>query len=219
MQKQFFQQKILQFYRIYKLKVKYEQANKKIWVRDLFTETQRWAQGTSNNLVVEMRNTDRVKFFNFLRMSPEAFDLLLSIVELYIKKQNVVRVPIEPKVRLEITLRYLASGDSMTSISYLFRVGKQTVSSIISETCNALWESLKDKVFNKPTVENWKKSAKKFEERWNFKNCIGAIDGKHVNIQVKYTIHLAKRCLRYEGFNVIKRHCHTIIATVRCSLT
>ncbi|XP_026819313.1 uncharacterized protein LOC113557976 [Rhopalosiphum maidis] len=34
-----------------------------------------------------------------------------------------------------------------------------------------------------PTTEHWIKAAKAFEELWNFPNCLGAIDGKHISIQ------------------------------------
>lgn len=34
-----------------------------------------------------------------------------------------------------------------------------------------------------PTEERWKEIAHDFENLWNFPNCIGAIDGKHVRIQ------------------------------------
>lgn len=34
-----------------------------------------------------------------------------------------------------------------------------------------------------PTEEIWKKSAEGFETVWNFPNCIGSIDGKHVTIK------------------------------------
>jgi len=45
-----------------------------------------------------------------------------------------------------IKKRYLATGESMTSIMYDFRVGKSTVSKIILECCNILWDVLKDDV-------------------------------------------------------------------------
>lgn len=34
-----------------------------------------------------------------------------------------------------------------------------------------------------PTEKLWKNIAIKYKELWNFPNCIGAIDGKHINIQ------------------------------------
>ncbi|XP_031328716.1 protein ALP1-like isoform X2 [Photinus pyralis] len=71
----------------------------------------------------------------------------------------------------------------MMSMHYMFRVGKNTVSQIIAETCQVIWDTLKPIVFVEPCAENWKKIAREFEVKWNFKNCIGAIDGKHVVMQ------------------------------------
>lgn len=34
-----------------------------------------------------------------------------------------------------------------------------------------------------PTEDIWKHMARRFNERWNFPNCIGALDGKHVKIE------------------------------------
>ena len=34
-----------------------------------------------------------------------------------------------------------------------------------------------------PTEETWKRIATRFKDIWHFTNCIGAIDGKHINIQ------------------------------------
>lgn len=42
--------------------------------------------------------------------------------------------------------RFLASGDSMTSMSYQYLIGLTTVSNIINETCNAIWSTLQKKV-------------------------------------------------------------------------
>ncbi|XP_025996798.2 putative nuclease HARBI1 [Solenopsis invicta] len=116
-------------------------------------------------------------------MNVEIYQDLLNSVGPLIAKQNCVRISIPANTRLEICLRYLASGDSMKSLSYAYRVGHNTISKIISETCNAIWTLLKDKVFPSYCEDTWKKIANEFENRWNFHNCIGALDGKHVMIQ------------------------------------
>lgn len=42
--------------------------------------------------------------------------------------------------------RYLASGESMMSITYGFRIGKATVSKLILQCCEVLWDTLNQKV-------------------------------------------------------------------------
>ncbi|XP_025997174.2 uncharacterized protein LOC113005615, partial [Solenopsis invicta] len=130
--------------------------DRSIRVRPIFAERRRILQGDSDNLLVEMRLTDSQKYFNYLRMSPTIFNELLNIVGLLIEKQNVVRNPIPARTRLEVTVRWLASGDSMTSLSYAYRIAQCTLSQIIPETCEAIWISLKDKVIIDPTEENWR---------------------------------------------------------------
>lgn len=44
----------------------------------------------------------------------------------------------------------------------------------------ALWLILQPQVLPPPTVQTWAKIAEDFENKWDFPNCIGAIDGKHV---------------------------------------
>lgn len=84
---------------------------------------------------------------------------------------------------LNSSLRFLASGDLMSSIAYAYRIERSTVSMIVAETCEALWEVLQDELLQ-PSSINWKKIAAEFEEQWNFPHCIGAIDNKHVIIKV-----------------------------------
>ena len=164
-------------------KIQNDKNIRTIWVRPIFTE-RRLLQGASDNLLVEMRLQDPEKYFNYLRMSPTIFNELLNIVGPLITKQKVVRSPIEARTRLEVTVRWLASGDSMTSLSYAYRIAQCTLSQIIPETCQAIWLSLKDKVMIDLTEETWNTIAEDFETACQFPNCIGAIDGKHVRIQV-----------------------------------
>ena len=79
-------------------------------------------------------------------------------------------------------LRYLATGDSFRAIAFSYRVGTSSVCRIVREVASALWTALVE-VMPVPTREDWSTIAEQFEWRWNFPNCIGAIDGKHVVIQ------------------------------------
>lgn len=77
----------------------------------------------------------------------------------------------------------MASGESFRSLALRFRVGVSTVSLIVKETCNIIWEVLQNEYLPHPTTDIWLKTAKTYFEKWNFPNCIGALDGKHIEIK------------------------------------
>jgi len=77
----------------------------------------------------------------------------------------------------------LGTGDSYQTIAFSFRLGHSTVQSIVLEVCSAIIFTLKDECIPIPGEEDWKRIAKEFWEIWNFPNCIGALDGKHVVIE------------------------------------
>ncbi|KMQ92700.1 hypothetical protein RF55_7276 [Lasius niger] len=175
--------KVLLINKFLRKKEKKKESQPKLWVRSIFTEERRYCQGDSDNLIREMANDDSAKYFEYLRMTKESFNELLELLESRIIKKHVVRTPISASTRLQICLRYLASGDTMHSISFAFRVGLNTVLTIVAETCEAIWDVLKEKVFPEITEDLWIQKAKEFELLWDFPNCIRAIDGKHVQIQ------------------------------------
>ena len=79
--------------------------------------------------------------------------------------------------------RYLSKGDSLHSIAWGFRMGHSTLCELIKPVCDALWNRLKDEVIPKYDEEFWRYQSKGFEMRCNFPHAIGAVDGKHVNLQ------------------------------------
>ncbi|XP_057298529.1 uncharacterized protein LOC130629382 [Hydractinia symbiolongicarpus] len=110
-------------------------------------------------------------------MSPERFEHLLSMIGPKIRKKFCPsREPITPAERLIVTLRYLATSESLQTQSFYFRIGRTTVCNIISETTRAIWDSLMPIYLKSPdTIEEWRTIAFEFEKEWNYTNCVGAI--------------------------------------------
>lgn len=79
--------------------------------------------------------------------------------------------------------RYLASGDSYKSIAYNYLLGDRTVSNIVQEVATAIWNNMQPVYLAEPKTETWKSIALRFEDRWQFPHCVGAIDGKHIVIK------------------------------------
>ncbi|XP_064465661.1 uncharacterized protein LOC135377272 [Ornithodoros turicata] len=78
---------------------------------------------------------------------------------------------------------YLSSGDLVKEIALAFRVGISTASESIRETCRALWTRLQPLYMKKPGTADWQKITESFQRNWQFPNCLGAVDGKHVRIR------------------------------------
>lgn len=80
-------------------------------------------------------------------------------------------------------------------------MGESTVRSITMEVCEALWDILQPEYMPVPVEQDWKKYAEEYTEKWNFPNCCGAIDGKHVAIQCPSNA--GSVYFNYKGFHSI----------------
>ena len=65
-------------------------------------------------------------------------------------------------------------------IDHNFRMGFSTVSDIVVEVCAVIWQRLQPIYMSEPTSEIWENVISGFQNKWQFPNCIGSIDGKHV---------------------------------------
>ena len=83
-----------------------------------------------DQLMVELRREDPVSFRNFLRMPPEMLDEILTRITPRIAKEHTwFRPPLEPGMKLAVTLRHLASGARYIDMRYAWRIPHNTVSS------------------------------------------------------------------------------------------
>ena len=75
----------------------------------------------------------------YLRMSPERFEHLLTLVgPLISKKATKMRELISAAERLTLTLRMLASGDDQQSLAFSYSQGRTIVNHILRETCSTI---------------------------------------------------------------------------------
>ena len=143
-------------------------------------------QGYANNIVRELSMEDTNGFKEMMRMSYEDFLYILNLIEKDITPKQILggQKVINAKSRLILAIRFLATGESYRSLRFQFRISTPAISYIINDVCSAVNTNLAPLFLKFPsTVEEWKEISRKFEERWQFPNCIGAIDGKHIVMQ------------------------------------
>ena len=74
---------------------------------------------------VTFRMRQRQLYFRLFRFSTEYFDSLLSLLRPFITKHDTAfRQAVPADMWLSVTLLLLATGDSLTTLSLLFRTGK-----------------------------------------------------------------------------------------------
>lgn len=124
---------------------KKKKKKRSIWVRKWLTR--RCELGASATLLTELAEEDVTSYKNHLRMSVAKFEELLRLVEPIIQKhETVLRSPIPARTKLEITLRYLASGDSIVSLYYAFRVAKNTIYTFLPDVLSAIIKVLQTNI-------------------------------------------------------------------------
>ncbi|XP_030751380.1 uncharacterized protein LOC115878910 [Sitophilus oryzae] len=136
---------------------------------------------------------------NYFRMNGEIYDLLLHLVSPYITKENTnMREAIPATERFAVTLRFLATGRSFEDLKFSTIISPTTISEIVMDTCEAIIRVLKDYIKLPRTQDEWRNVALEFGRKWQFWNCIGAVDGKHINI-VK-PANSGSRYFNYKGY-------------------
>ena len=180
--------------------IRQQEVHRSKWVEDWLLE--RETRGSFALLHRELRLHSKL-FKKYLNMSVPTFDFILSKIKHRIAKEDtVMRQAIPPAERLQATLLFLICGIPYSRLQYDTRIHENTLGLIIPEVCSAIYESLRDEFLKTPTTpDEWLKVAVEFERTWNFPNCIGAVDGKHV--QIKPPPGSGSYYYNYKGFHSI----------------
>ena len=143
------------------------------------------AFGQFEQLMVELRLEDPASFTNFVRFQPDMFQELVDrLTRRIAKKDTNWRNALDPGLKVAITLRSLATGDTSKSLMYGFRVAYNTICLLIRDVCDAIVREYQEEVITTPTTrQGWRRIADVNSRRWQFHHCLGALDGKHVVIK------------------------------------
>ena len=105
-----------------------------IWVKPWLQR--RNLYGQYEHLMSKLHAEDTTAFTNFMRMDPQAFHELPTRIALRISKQDTnYRKALPPGLKLAITLRFLATGNSYKPLQFIFRVAHDTICKFISAVC------------------------------------------------------------------------------------
>ena len=70
-------------------------------------------------------------------------------------------------ILFQVCLRYLASGANFSTLEDIFRIPKCTLSTIVAETTEAIWDKIAPAYLQCPTTqEGWEEVARGFWHNW-----------------------------------------------------
>ena len=152
----------------------------KIWLK------KREELGYFTNIVQELQVNDIEGFKEMMRMDLKHFNKILNLIAPDITSQEIIggNKVISAAEHLTVTLSFLATGETVQSLSFQFRISDRAIYYIVKEVCNAIVKYLVPLYLKVPsTEEEWLSIAEKFQTRLQYPNAIGTINGKHVVIR------------------------------------
>ncbi|KAB0802358.1 hypothetical protein PPYR_04544 [Photinus pyralis] len=157
---------------------------RKLWMRK-WINRRSVGKGLLSMLNEELLLEDPTSYKNFLRMDNASFEKLFRKIEIQITKQNtIMRDSISARSKLETTLRFLATGDTYRSLMYSTRIHESTISRFVPQVCYIIYNFLKDEYLKTPNdTDSWLEIANGFYQNWQFPNCLGALDGRHISFR------------------------------------
>ena len=150
---------------------------RKVWIRPGRTSSW-WSNVLVERVVAtEWKENCRLSRDNVYRLCHELRPFLT-------KKKSNFRIPLSVELQVAVTLYYLSDESHYRKISNAFGIGKSTTSVIIRQTTFVIAYILGPKYIKMPsTKEDVRDSVEKVFLKFGFPQCLGAIDGTHIDIR------------------------------------
>ena len=150
---------------------------RRFWVRPGRTNSW-WSNILAERVIAEeWRENFRLSRQSFYQLCDELRPFLT-------KSRSNFRVPLSVELQLAVTLYYLSDEAHYRKIANAFGIARSTVSTIIRCTTFASTHMLGSKYIKLPTtVADVEQSIAKFYSAFGFPQCLGAVDGTHINIR------------------------------------
>lgn len=116
---------------------------KRVWTRNWLLK--RNTLGASNNIIRELALEDPREYYAALRMSENNFHQLLNRITHHVQRRDtVMREAIPAKMKLEAVISFLVTGSTQRFLQHFYRISKTTISDMIPEVCDAIYNALKE---------------------------------------------------------------------------
>lgn len=170
---------------VYALQLRNARRRRRFWKKQWLGLDRRMRLGYYDQLMHELELEGEGDFRNLLRVEPAMFREILERIRPRITGATTNwRKPLDPGLKLALTMRHLATGEDYHSLRFQWRCAHNTISKVVREVCRAIVAEFSGEVVTCPqTPDGWKEVAAKFGDRWNFPHALGALDGKHIAIR------------------------------------
>ena len=124
------------------LKQKIETKRKRVWTKNFNLTKEEFS---NDRPLKELKENESKQYEMYSQIDEKTFLKLLGMIKHKITKQDtLMRQSISADVRLNITLRYLATGNCFADLKLSTGISPQAIGQIVIETCEAINIALKD---------------------------------------------------------------------------
>ena len=140
-----------------------------------------------------------------MRIDVSTFEYLCSTLAPLLQRQDTtMRLVVPVQVKVAVSITRLATGNSIQSISDLYRIGLSTGQSAVSQFCGVMKFVLLKKFIRWPFSDVMKKISQEFQCLHQIPYVVGTVDGSHIPI-IAPRLHAADYYNR-KGFHSILLH-------------